>query len=324
MLKATLRKSILFLLISSLCISAVGQTHADIQTVSHSAVVDSVRTAYSPHKSKPFDHLIDFGLILYSIPVGIWEAVTVSEIFLPVSPYLALASALATGVGYPVWVGRGLRQMTSLHWKTPTRAIVPGSYPAFYISGSLQYAKFQTSQAEANLNSGFAIEYWYPLTKRIGVRTGFHLTKRIVTVNNKTFYDPSHMEDELLLVNLKYVSWETYGPVELIFMWPQSTDVTVFASFGFSLVLPSYGGDRGEVGTVPISEKVDYTTEDSGTEDLSVNRLYTASIGLVKTHWINEIQYTLDGAGNPHLVHQVNITDPAMTIRFRLSYRLPL
>jgi len=324
MLKTSLRNSILFLFISCVSITVFGQMRTIHQPVSGAAAADSSDTAYSSNPSGPFDHLVDFGLILYSVPVGLWEAVTVGELFLPVNPYVALASAVAAGAGYPVWVGSGLRKMTSRNLNSHHRLRAPGLSPAFYVSGSLQYARFLTTQSEAGLNGGFAIEYWYPLTKRVAVRTGLHLSKRTVKVNHKTFYDPDYMENEMLAVNLKYVSWETYGPVELIVLWPQSTDATIFAAFGFSVVLPSYEGVTEKLGTVPASENFDYTTDDRRTEDPSLNRLYTASIGLIKKHWITELQYTLDGAKNTHLVHNINIDDPVITLRFRLSYRLPL
>lgn len=267
----------------------------------------------------------DCSLVLLSFPTGLLEGISllylVDHLGGRLSPPITRLCLLATTFGYPVWTGIGIKK---IRCEQHPHQKPPGSLPAFYINCGLQYAAFRTDHAPANLNYGFALEYWWPLPWGFGIRTGFHWGKRNLAVREKTYYDHWVMDEEMALVNLHYTGFEIYSPIELIFMHHIDSNFTIYSSIGCGLLAASAGGNVEYVDRHQPRGNIDYHHYDAAVPLPPENGIYIFSFGLLTRHTLWEFQYTVDPPSPLRPVKHIGIDDRVYTYRLRIGYRIPL
>lgn len=303
---------LLFLFLSN--ISFAQQVSSSNKSISTMTNADSITKTYH---YEPFGKPDGF-LFVQSIPVAFFEGFSLAALGGYSFVFLPNAGAIIGGVtgliGYPVL------SWNTLRWINQTNSGDRNRFSAFYVTSEMQYVNFRTSNAPPSLNVGFALEMWSHIYGRFGLRTGFQLSKRNVSVNHKFVrsWDSEYLSEE----NITYTGIEYGGPVELLYLQPTSSRFDIFASAGFGIVLLTDNGKINVLNRLPVgSHRSDYEVMDDGSPFPDVQGIWLTGLGLRTQHWIWEIQYTISDS-EYQTVAGVMVTDPLYTFRFRVGYRI--
>jgi|GEM_PF-5170887 len=258
-------------------------------------------------------------LFMQSIPVAFFEGFSLAAAGAYSCVFLPNAGAIIGGaaglIGYPILT------WNTLKWINHADSGARKRFSAFYVTGELQYASFRTSNAPPSPNMGIALEMWSPIYWRFGLRTGFHLSQRYVSLNHKfiSIWDSEYVREE----NLTCIGIEYGGPVELLYLQPVSSRFDIFASGGIGILLLTDNENFKTLNSFPVgSHHSDYDVSDNGSPFPEGQRIWLAGIGLRTRHWLWELQYTVSDS-EYRTVAGVMVEDPLYTFRLRIGYRIP-
>jgi len=258
-------------------------------------------------------------LFIQSIPVAFFEGLSLAAAGAYSVAVLPNAGAILGGaaglIGYPILT------WNTLKWINHADSGARKKFSAFYVTGEIQYASFRTSNAPPLPNVGIALEMWSPIYWRFGLRTGFHLSQRYVSLNHKFIsnWDSEYIREE----NLTCIGIEYGGPAELLYLQPVSSQFDIFISGGVGVELITDDGKSKTLNSYPVgSHHSDYNVSDDSSPIPDGQWICLAGLGVRTQHWMWEIQYTLSDS-EYRTVAGVMVEDPLYTYRLRVGYRIP-